>query len=108
MLGRSSDRDRHETSPKRVAGTVSRVSTAQPSAELDALDVAELVLGPREEAMLEVLRAQAGRVVTRTQLARVAGLSVSSRRLDVHLVNVRRVVGAENLTNVRSRGWMLN
>jgi DNA-binding response OmpR family regulator len=84
---------------------VIRVSIAQPFAELDT---AELVLGPREEAILAVLRAQAGRVVTRTQLARVAGLAVSSRRLDVHLVNVRRVVGPENLTNVRSRGWMLN
>jgi DNA-binding response OmpR family regulator len=84
---------------------VRRVSNPQPTAEIDAVDV---VLGPREEAMLAVLRAQTGRVVTRTQLARVAGLAVSSRRLDVHLVNVRRVVGADNLTNVRSRGWMLS
>lgn len=64
-------------------------------------------LGAREQAILCVLEAQRGRIVTRTELARAAGLPVASRRIDVHLVNVRRHVGSESLVNVRSRGWML-
>ena len=64
-------------------------------------------LGEREEAILRVLQTRRGRVVTRTELARAAGLPVTSRRIDVHLVNVRRHLGAEELVNVRSRGWML-
>ena len=77
-----------------------------PEPELEASPLVE-PLTPREEAMLALLLAHRGRVVTRTELARVAGLRISSRRIDVHLVNVRRHVGAERLVNVRSRGWMV-
>ncbi len=61
-----------------------------------------------EELVLEVLYEHRGRVVTRAMLARSAGLrGVGSRRVDVALVAIRRLVGNERLVNVRSRGWML-
>ena len=67
----------------------------------------EAELDPREVAILEILRSKAGRVVTRTELAHAAGLRHHPRRVDVHLVNVRRHLGDDLLVNVRSRGWML-
>lgn len=64
-------------------------------------------LDPREAAILQTLRSNAGKVVTRTELAQAAGLRQHPRRVDVHLVNVRRHLGDGHLINVRSRGWML-
>lgn len=63
----------------------------------------------RELALLAVLEAAQGRVVTRTELACAAGLRQAPRRVDVHLVSVRRhLQGAQSqLVNVRGRGWML-
>jgi DNA-binding response OmpR family regulator len=68
---------------------------------------APATLDSREAAILEALRTNAGRVVTRTELAQAAGLRQHPRRVDVHLVNVRRHLGDDHLVNVRSRGWML-
>lgn len=65
-------------------------------------------LNDRELALLRVLIDSRGRVVTRSELARRAGLRhLQPRRVDVLLVNVRRAVGPEHLQNVRGRGWML-
>ena len=63
--------------------------------------------GYREVALLEALRGSGRRVVTRRELARAAGLREHPRRVDVHLVNVRRSLTTEELVNVRGRGWML-
>ena len=58
--------------------------------------------------MLEVLRAAGGRVVSRAELSRSAGLSgLSARRVDGVLVRLRRVLPAGVLITVRGRGWAL-
>ena len=68
----------------------------------------DMILNDREMSLLRVLAESRGRVVTRSELARRAGLRhLQPRRVDVLLVNVRRVAGAERLINVRGRGWML-
>lgn len=64
-------------------------------------------LSPVEQRLLEALLASRGRVITRTELARAAGLRHQPRRVDAHLVGVRRFLGAEAIRNVRGRGWML-
>ena len=64
-------------------------------------------LGDREVALLGTLRASSHRVVTRRELAMAAGLREHPRRVDVHLVNVRRTLTDEALVNVRGRGWIL-
>jgi DNA-binding response OmpR family regulator len=56
----------------------------------------------------DVLAGHAGRVMSRTELARRAGLSdLNARRCDSLIVGIRRVVGAERVVTVRRRGWML-
>jgi hypothetical protein len=58
--------------------------------------------------VLSVLLAAAGRVVSRTELARRAGIgSLSQRRCDAILVPLRRRLGPGAILTVRSRGWML-
>jgi DNA-binding response OmpR family regulator len=58
--------------------------------------------------VLAVLVANDRRVVSRRELARAAGLTdLSERRCDSLLVGVRRVLGADAVVTVRSRGWML-
>ena len=64
------------------------------------------MLHPREVVLLRTLLANRGRVVTRTELARAVGLRQQARRVDVHLVNVRRALD-DSLINVRGRGWMV-
>lgn len=64
-------------------------------------------VGPRELALLALLAAKCGRVVTRTELATAAGIRTQAKRVDVHLVTVRRVLGEIPLVNVRGRGWMV-
>lgn len=63
-----------------------------------------LRLGAKELLLLQILVEAGGRVVSRTELRRRAALS-SDRRCDDLLVNVRRVVGADAVQNVRRRGW---
>ena len=59
--------------------------------------------------MLAVLLANRSRVVGRRELARQAGLAgLNERRCDSLLVGLRRLLGADSITTVRSRGWMLN
>ncbi len=58
--------------------------------------------------MLAVLFANRGRVVGRRELARQSGLAdLNDRRCDSVLVGVRRLLGADSIVTVRSRGWML-
>jgi DNA-binding response OmpR family regulator len=62
-----------------------------------------------ERAVLAVLIDHVGRVVTRRELARLAGLADrSQRRCDAALVVVRRHLGADSVQTVRGRGWMLD
>jgi len=66
-------------------------------------------LGPKELAVLQVLMAAGGRVVSRTELRRRAGLvGTSPTRCDKLLVNVRRAVGPSVVQNVRGRGWRID
>ena len=59
--------------------------------------------------MLSVLLTNRGRVISRRELARRAGLAnLSERRCDSLLVAIRRALGAESVVTVRSRGWMLS
>ena len=58
--------------------------------------------------MYTVLADNAGRVLSRAELARRAGIAdLSSRRCDSLIVGIRRSVGAERVRTVRRRGWML-
>ncbi len=58
--------------------------------------------------MFEVLAENCGRVLSRQELARRAGLGdLSPRRCDSLIVGIRRRVGADRVRTVRRRGWML-
>lgn len=58
--------------------------------------------------MFQVLSDNAGRVVSRTELVRSAGLTdLNERRCESLLVGVRRRIGDGRVINVRRRGWML-
>ncbi|MEO8264153.1 MAG: helix-turn-helix domain-containing protein [Ilumatobacteraceae bacterium] len=66
-------------------------------------------LGEQEQSVLSVLLANRGRVISRRELARRAGLAdLSERRCDSLLVAIRRALGPNSLVTVRSRGWMLS
>ena len=65
-------------------------------------------LGPHELAVLQVFLDCRGRVVSRLEIARRAGLTgMNQRRCDSLLVTLRRVLGADAIRTVRGRGWML-
>lgn len=67
-----------------------------------------LPLSRRELAVLLALADANGRVLTRRELARRAGLrETSPRRCDSLLVQLRRVLGQEAIRTVRGRGWAL-
>jgi DNA-binding response OmpR family regulator len=66
-------------------------------------------LSAMERAVLVTLYEAAGRVVARRELARRAGIAGGhERRCDAALVGLRRVLGADAIVTVRSRGWMLH
>ena len=68
-----------------------------------------LPLTPQEVAVLATLADARGRVVSRSELARLPGLRhASPRRADSLLVTVRRALGGSALQTVRGRGWMLH
>lgn len=67
-----------------------------------------VALGVQERAVISVLLSNRGRVVSRRELARQAGLgALSERRCDGVIVALRRHLGADSVITVRSRGWML-
>lgn len=58
--------------------------------------------------MYDVLASHMGRVLSRTEIARRAGLSdLSARRCDSLIVGIRRAIGHDRVVTVRRRGWML-
>ena len=66
-------------------------------------------MGEQEQSVLSVLLANRGRVISRRELARRAGLAdLSERRCDSLLVAIRRALGPNSVVTVRSRGWMLS
>lgn len=66
-------------------------------------------LGTQERAVLFALAASAGKVVSRRELARRAGIAdLSDRRCDSLLVGIRKALGPGAIRTVRSRGWMLS
>ena len=65
-------------------------------------------LTPQERAIYSVLADNAGRVLSRSELARAVGIAdLSERRCDSLIVGVRRAVGPGRVRTVRRRGWML-
>jgi DNA-binding response OmpR family regulator len=66
-------------------------------------------LTSQERAVYDVLAAHAGRVLSRAELARRAGLAdLSARRCDSLIVGIRRAIGPDRIVTVRRRGWMLS
>jgi DNA-binding response OmpR family regulator len=65
-------------------------------------------LTPQERAVFEVLESNVGRVLSRNELARRAGIAdLSARRCDSLIVGIRRQLGPDRVRTVRRRGWML-
>lgn len=65
-------------------------------------------LAAQEAAVLKALVDCRGRVVSRRELARLAGIAdQNDRRCDSLLVAIRRVLGADAIRTVRGRGWMI-
>lgn len=65
-------------------------------------------LNPREAAVYAALRANPGRVISREELVRLAGLdALSARRVDSLLVGLREALGQDAIITVRRRGWRL-
>jgi len=66
-------------------------------------------LPPHELAVLRALITCSGRVVSRRELSRLAGIAeLNERRCDSLLVSIRKVLGPDSIHTVRGRGWMLN
>ncbi len=58
--------------------------------------------------MFEALAASSGRVLSRAEIARRAGLTdLNDRRCDSLIVGIRRTLGPDCVRTVRRRGWML-
>lgn len=65
-------------------------------------------IGAHERAILEVFIQNEGRIVSRLELSRQAGLAeLNTRRCDSLLVTLRRILGQDAIITVRQRGWML-
>lgn len=75
---------------------------------MPTVDVMQRALTPREAAVYDALRSQPGRVVSREEIVRIAGLGdLSERRVDSVLVGLREALGSDSIITVRSRGWRL-
>jgi DNA-binding response OmpR family regulator len=63
---------------------------------------------PREAAVYEALCSRRGRVLSRQELTRLAGLGeLSPRRVDSLLSGLRECLGPDAIITVRGRGWRL-
>lgn len=70
------------------------------------LDGRALDLSVHEVAILGVLAGAGGRVVSRNELQRRAGLlRCAPRRCDALIVGLRRALGPATIVTVRGRGW---
>ena len=97
------------TIEKRAAPTVTDMATAGPALPDRHTNPLVYRLGEQEQSVLSVLLANRGRVISRRELARRAGLAdLSERRCDSLLVAIRRALGPNSVVTVRSRGWMLS
>ena len=80
--------------------------------ELDgdsSLTPATSPLPHQEAAVLRALVTCSGRVVSRRELSRLAGIAeLNERRCDSLLVSIRKVLGPDSIHTVRGRGWMIN
>ena len=66
------------------------------------------LLTAQERAVYDVLAEHAGKVMSRSDIARAAGISnLNVRRCDSLIVGIRRCVGADRIVTVRRRGWMM-
>ena len=66
------------------------------------------LLTAQERAVYDVLTAHAGKVISRNEIAREAGISnLNVRRCDSLIVGIRRCVGADRIVTIRRRGWMM-
>jgi DNA-binding response OmpR family regulator len=85
---------------------VALVTRPAPASVLDAPPLA--LLTAQELAVYQVLARNAGRVLSRPEIAREAGIDeLSERRCDSLIVGIRRRIGSEQIVTVRRRGWML-
>ena len=81
-------------------------STLQRQTLLDPQPLENLT--PQERSVFTVLEDSAGRVLSRAEIARRAGIAdLSERRCDSLIVGIRRSIGADRIRTVRRRGWML-
>jgi DNA-binding response OmpR family regulator len=65
-------------------------------------------LTPQERAVYTVLSESSGRVLSRSEIARRAGIAeLNDRRCDSLIVGIRRRIGSDRVRTVRRRGWML-
>src|SRR4051794_22781128 len=84
------------------------MATAGPAPSHRHTDPLVYRLGEQEQTVLNVLLINRGRVISRRELARRAGLAnLSERRCDSLLVAIRRALGPDSVVTVRSRGGLL-
>lgn len=66
-------------------------------------------LSPQERAVYDVLWAHRGRVLSRHEIARMAGFSdCATRRCDAVILGIRRTLGESSVRTVRRRGWIID
>ena len=78
----------------------------EPKAYRAALGGTTLALSPSQLELLRMLVANRDRVVSRSELAKAAGLE-GAGSVDVLLSSLRRLLGDGFVRNVRNRGWIL-
>jgi DNA-binding response OmpR family regulator len=78
----------------------------EPDAYRATLGGRTLALSPSQVAVLRVLVANRDRVVSRSELAKAAGLEQAGS-VDVVLSALRRLLGEAFVRNVRNRGWIV-
>lgn len=66
-------------------------------------------LSPQERAVYEILCEHRGRVLSRHEIARMAGFAdCSVRRCDAVILGIRRSLGDASVRTVRRRGWIID